>query len=382
MNVPLLDLKAQYVGIKAEIRAAIDEVLESQRFILGPKVEALEQQIAAYSGTKYAVGVASGSDALLLALMALDVGPGDEVITTPYTFFATAGSISRLGAVPVFVDIDPRTYNVDPAGVVEKITDRTRAILPVHLFGQMADMDPITEVARKYALKVVEDAAQSIGATYQGRKAGTIGDMGCFSFFPSKNLGGCGDGGMVITNDEEFAERIRVLRVHGSKPKYYHRVVGVNGRLDALQAVVLSVKLPYLDGWSAARRQHAAFYDAAFSDGAADVASLTDASKKVGTPYVEPFNVSIYNQYVLRVEQRDGLMAHLKAHGIGCEIYYPVPLHLQACYRDLGYHEGDFPESERAARETLAIPVYPELTETQQGYVVSQIRAFVSGNAS
>jgi len=367
MNVPLLDLKAQYAGIKAEIRAEIDEVLASQRFILGPKVEALEQQIAAYSGTKAAVGVASGSDALLLALMALDVGPGDEVITTPYTFFATAGSISRLGATPVFVDINPRTYNVDPAGVVEKITDRTRAILPVHLFGQMADMDPIMEVAVKHGLKVVEDAAQSIGATYKGRKAGTIGDIGCFSFFPSKNLGGYGDGGMVVTNDEALAERIRVLRVHGSKPKYYHQVVGVNSRLDALQAAVLSLKLKYLEGWSAARRQHAVFYDAAFSDG------------KAGIPYVEPFNVSIYNQYVVRGEHRDGLMAHLKKQEIGCEIYYPVPLHLQACYKDLGYREGNFPESERAARETLAIPVYPELTEAQQGYVVSQIRAFTSG---
>ncbi len=367
MNVPLLDLKAQYATIREEIRAAIDEVMDSQHFVLGPKVTALEQQIAAYSGAKYAVGVASGSDALLLALMALDVGPGDEVITTPYTFFATASAVSRLGATPVFVDIHPRTYNIDPDGIEEKITDRTRAILPVHLFGQMADMDPIMEMAEKHGLKVVEDAAQSIGATYKERKAGAIGRVGCFSFFPSKNLGGCGDGGMVVTNEEDAAERIRVLRVHGSKPKYYHQMVGINSRLDALQAAVLSTKLNYLEGWSAARRRHAAFYDAAFSDA------------NVETPYIEPFNVSIYNQYILRIACRDELIAHLKKHGIGCEIYYPVPLHLQACYQHLGYREGDFPESERASRETLALPVYPELTEMQQECVVSRIKAFVSG---
>ena len=367
MNVPLLDLKAQYATIREEIRAAIDEVMDSQHFVLGPKVTALEQQIAAYSGTKYAVGVASGSDALLLALMALDVGPGDEVITTPYTFFATASAVSRLGATPVFVDIHPRTYNIDPDGIEEKITDRTRAILPVHLFGQMADMDPIMEMAEKHGVKVVEDAAQSIGATYKERKAGAIGKVGCFSFFPSKNLGGCGDGGMVVTNEEDVAERIRVLRVHGSKPKYYHQMVGINSRLDALQATVLSTKLNYLEGWSAARRRHAAFYDAAFSDA------------NVETPYIEPFNVSIYNQYILRIACRDELIAHLKKHGIGCEIYYPVPLHLQACYQHLGYREGDFPESERASRETLALPVYPELTEMQQECVVSRIKAFVSG---
>ena len=370
MNVPLLDLKAQYATIREEIRDAIEEVLASQHFILGPKVTGLEQQIAEYSGAGYAVGVASGSDALLLALMALDVGPGDEVITTPYSFFATASAVSRLGATPVFVDIQPRTYNIDPKKIEEKITERTRAILPVHLFGQMADMDPILEVAKRHGLKVVEDAAQSIGATYKGKKAGTIGELGCFSFFPSKNLGGYGDGGMVVTNDEQVAERIRVLRVHGSKPKYYHQVVGINSRLDALQAAVLSTKLSYLEGWSAARRRNAAFYDAAFSD------------VNVETPYIEPFNVSIYNQYVLRVACRDDLMAHLKNQEIGCEIYYPVPLHLQACYQHLGYREGDFPESERAARKTLALPVYPELTEMQQEYVVSHIKAFVSGEAS
>ncbi|MCK5119004.1 MAG: DegT/DnrJ/EryC1/StrS family aminotransferase [Candidatus Latescibacteria bacterium] len=367
MNVPLLDLKAQYAAIREEIRTAIDEVMDSQHFILGPKVAALEQQIAVYSGAKYAIGVASGSDALLLALMALDIGPGDEVITTPYTFFATASAVSRLGATPVFVDIHPRTYNIDPDGIEEKITEHTRAILPVHLFGQMADMDPIMEVANRHGLKVVEDAAQSIGATYRGKKAGAIAELGCFSFFPSKNLGGYGDGGMVVTNEEDAAERIRVLRVHGSKPKYYHQLVGINSRLDALQAAVLSTKLNYLEGWSAARRRHAAFYDAAFSD------------VNVETPHIEPFNVSIYNQYILRVEGRDELMAHLKKQGIGCEIYYPVPLHLQACYQHLGYREGDFPESERAARETLALPVYPELTERQQEYVVSRIKAFISG---
>ncbi|MFH1007852.1 MAG: DegT/DnrJ/EryC1/StrS family aminotransferase [Candidatus Latescibacterota bacterium] len=365
MNVPLLDLRAQYADIREEIRTAIDDVLDSQRFILGPKVAELEQQIAAYSHTKSAVGVASGSDALLLALMALDIGPGDEVITSPYTFFATASAISRLGATPVFVDIEPGTYNIEANAIEEKITPRTRAIVPVHLFGQMADMDPIMAVARGHGLKVVEDAAQSIGATYKGRRAGAIGDTGCFSFFPSKNLGGYGDAGMVVTDDEDWAERIRILRVHGSKPKYHHQVVGINSRLDALQAAILLVKLKYLEGWSATRRRHAAIYDAAFSD------------VTVTTPHVASYNVSIYNQYVIRVSCRDALMAHLKSENIGCEIYYPVPLHLQACFRQLGRREGDYPISELASKQTLALPVYPELTTTQQNHVVSKVTGFL-----
>ena len=364
MQVPLLDLKAQYATIKDEIKAAIDEVLESQYFILGPKVQQFEEEIAEYCNVKHAVGVASGSDALLLALMAIDVGYGDEVITTPYTFFATAGSISRLGAKPVFVDIDANTYNINPELIEEKITDKTKAIIPVHLYGQSADMDPILEIGKKYNLCIIEDAAQAIGAEYKGKKAGSMGDIGCLSFFPSKNLGGYGDGGMVITNNAELAEKIRVLRVHGAKPKYYHSLIGLNSRLDALQAAVLSVKLKYLDGWSRARIKNAETYNHLFSD--------TD----VITPYVEPYNYHIYNQYIIRVEQRDELQEFLNERNIGTAIYYPVSLHLQGCYADLGLKEGDFPESEKAAQETLALPIYFELTEEQQMAVVNAIKEF------
>ena len=382
MNIPLLDLKAQYATIKDEIKAAIDEVLESQYFILGPKVEQFEQEIAQYCHVQHAVGVASGSDALLLAMMAIDVGYGDEVITTPYTFFATAGSISRLGAQPVFVDINPKTYNINPDLIEKRITKRTKAIIPVHLYGQCADMNPILEIAQKYHLYVIEDAAQAIGAKYKGRKAGSMGHLGCLSFFPSKNLGGYGDGGMVITNDAELAEKIRVLRAHGAKPKYYHSVIGCNSRLDALQAAVLSVKLKYLDGWSKERRENAETYNQLF------------AAVDVVTPHVEAYNypvaqsaggdacssgealVHIYNQYIIRAKRRDALREFLSEQNIGTAIYYPVSLHLQECYADLRYKKGDFPESERAAEETLALPIYPELTYEQQKYVAEAVKTF------
>ena len=365
MQVPLLDLKAQYATIKDEIKAVINEVLESQYFILGPKVEQFEKQIAKYCNTEHAVGVASGSDALLISLIAIDVGYGDEVITTPYTFFATAGSISRLGAKPVFVDIDPNTYNINSELIEDKITDKTKAIIPVHLYGQCAEMDPILEIAEKHNLYVIEDAAQAIGAKYKERKAGSMGDLGCLSFFPSKNLGGYGDGGMVVTNNVELAEKIRVIRVHGAEPKYHHSIIGLNSRLDAIQAVVLSVKLKYLNRWSEARRENAKVYNALF------------AGTDVVTPYVEDHNYHIYNQYVIRVKNRDSVQNYLKEQNIGTAIYYPIPLHLQGCYAGLGYIEGDCPESEKAAKETLALPIYPELTEEQQKFVVEAIRDYL-----
>jgi dTDP-4-amino-4,6-dideoxygalactose transaminase len=363
-SVPLLDLKAQFSTIADELRFAIDDVLKSQRFILGPMVSDFEKEIAGYCGTNHAIGVSSGTDAILVSLMALGIGPGDEVITTPYTFFSTAGCISRVGARPVFVDVNPRTYNIDPQGIERAITGKTKAVLPVHLFGQCADMDPVGELAAKHGLKVVEDAAQAIGAKYKGHGAGTMGDLGCFSFFPSKNLGGFGDGGMVVTNDSELAERITMLRTHGSRPKYFHSMIGGNFRLDAIQAAVLRVKLPYLNTWTERRQRNAAVYDGLLRD------------LPVQTPHVEPHSFCIFNQYVIRVERRDRLMSFLREKGIGCEIYYPLPLHLQKCYEGLGYREGDFPEAEKAAKETLAIPVFPELTEEQMRYVVSQIASF------
>jgi len=361
--VPLLDLKAQFATIEGEIREAIDRVLESQYFILGPEVTALEEEIAAYSQCIYGIGVSSGTDALLVALMALGIGPGDEVITTPYTFFATAGCIARLGARPVFVDIDPQTYNIDPAGIDAVITPRTRAIMPVHLYGQMADMDPIMEIAQRHNLYVIEDAAQAIGAEYKGRRAGSIGHLGCLSFFPSKNLGGIGDGGMVVTNDPELSDRMKLLRGHGAKPKYHHKVVGGNFRLDALQAAVLRVKLKYLDKWTAARQHNAADYRRLFAE--------------VGTPVELPWDAGygrhIYNQFIIRSDRRDMLMTHLRAHEIGSEVYYPVPMHLQECFSDLGYTHGDFPVSECASIETLAIPIYPELNDQMIHTVVERI---------
>jgi dTDP-4-amino-4,6-dideoxygalactose transaminase len=370
--VPLLDLKAQYATIREEVRAAVDRVMESQGFIMGPEVTGLEEEVAAYSQVRYGIGMSSGTDALLAALMALDLGPGDEVVTTPYTFFATAGAISRLGATPVFVDIDPLTYNIDPARIEGAITPRTRAIMPVHLFGQMADMDPIMEIAAQRDLVVIEDAAQAIGAEYKGRRAGSIGHMGCFSFFPSKNLGGFGDGGMTVTNDPVLAEKLDILRKHGSKPKYYHKIVGGNFRLDAIQAAVLRVKLQYLDQWTAGRQRNAAIYRRLLAEAGVEAAG-------VALPLEMPQVRHIYNQFVLRVPRRDALMAYLKQRQIGTEVYYPVPMHLQECFASLGYHNGDFVESERAALETVALPIYPELTEEMQASVVGAIAEFYAG---
>jgi dTDP-4-amino-4,6-dideoxygalactose transaminase len=370
MKVPLLDLKVQYAAIKDEVLRAIGEVLDSQVCILGPRVAELERQVATLSDCKFGVGISSGTDALLAALMALEIGAGDEVITTSFTFFATAGCVSRTGARPVFVDVDPRTYNIDPELIERAITPRTKAIIPVHLYGQMCDMDAIMEIAQRHRLFVIEDAAQSISSTYKGRKAGSIGNVGCFSFFPSKNLGGAGDGGMLVTNDADLNDRLLVMRSHGSKPKYYHKVIGGNFRLDPLQAAVLIVKLPHLSGWSEARRRNAAIYDKEF------------AGSPIGTPWISPDSVSIFNQYVIRVPNRDELKAHLDAQQIGCEIYYPVPLHLQECFKNLGYKEGDLPVSERAAREVLALPIYPELSGEQIRFVSSTILDWVLHSAS
>jgi dTDP-4-amino-4,6-dideoxygalactose transaminase len=369
MNVPLLDLKAQYQSIRKEVDAAVAEVFASQYFILGPQVKACEEAIARYSYCAHAVGVASGTDALLLALMAEGIGPGDEVITSPYTFFATAGSVARLGARPVFVDIDPSTFNLDVKRLEAAVTPRTKAIIPVHLYGQMADMDPIMELAGRRGLVVIEDACQSIGAEYKGRRAGSIGTYGCFSFFPSKNLGGAGDGGAMTTQDKVRADRLFMLRVHGMEPKYYHQIIGGNFRLDALQAAVVNVKMKYLDGWTAQRQANAALYDRLLTE------SGVVAPDRVQLPQVVA-NRHVFNQYVLRVPRRDELRAFLQARQIGVEVYYPVPLHLQACFAYLGQREGSFPESEKAARETLALPVYPELTEAQVAWVVESIAAF------
>ena len=365
MEVPLLDLKAQYATIKDEVLAAVSEVLESQRCIGGPKIAELEEKIAAVSDCKFAVGVSSGTDAILNSLMSLDIGPGDEVITTPFTFFATVGSIVRTGAKPVFVDIDPKTFNINAELIESAVTKKTRAIMPVHLFGQMADMDPIMAIANKYNLAVIEDAAQSITSTYKGGKSGSIGTVGCFSFFPSKNLGGIGDGGMIVTNDEQLYNRLFVMRNHGSKPKYYHKYVGGNFRLDPIQAAALLVKLPHLDEWSEARRRNAVYYDEKF------------AGTVVQTPYMSGDCVSIYNQYCIRVPRRDELIAHLREKNIGCEIYYPVPAHLQECFAYLDYKQGDMPEAEKAAKEIMAIPIYPELTDEMKDYVAETILSFL-----
>lgn len=366
MQVPLLDLKAQYGTIKNEVLAAVSEVLESQQCIGGPKVAELEEKIAVISDCKYAVGTSSGTDAILNSLMSLDIAAGDEVITTPFTFFATVGCIVRVGAKPVFVDIDPKTYNIDSGLIERAITKKTRAIMPVHLFGQMADMGPIMQLANRYNLAVIEDAAQSITSTYKGRKAGSIGGAGCFSFFPSKNLGAAGDGGMVVTNDKDLYNKLKIMRNHGANPKYYHKIIGGNFRLDPLQAAVLLVKLPHLDRWSEARRRNAAFYDEKF------------AGTTVQTPYINPDCTSIFNQYVIRVPKRDELIAYLKQKGVGCEVYYPHPMHLQECFSYLGHRQGDFPESERAAKEVLALPIYPELTDDMKNYVAESVLSFVS----
>jgi dTDP-4-amino-4,6-dideoxygalactose transaminase len=364
MNVPLLDLKRQHATIRDEIGEVIREVVESQMFIKGPKVVELEARVAEYCGSKRAVGVASGTDALLLSLMAYGVGRGDEVITTPYTFFATAGSIARLGAVPVFVDTERATYNIDPGLVEAAVTPRTKAIIPVHLYGQCADMDPLMEIANRRGLVVIEDACQSIGSEYRGKPAGSIGHAGCFSFFPSKNLGAYGDAGMVTTDDDAIADALVSLREHGMKDRYFHATIGINSRLDALQAAVLLVKLRRLDAWSDGRARNAGYYDRRF------------AGSAVGTPHREPHCRHIYNQYMIRVRERDALEAHLKGKGIGCALYYPLPLHLQECFRYLGYKEGGLPESEAAARETISIPVFTELAEEELDYVATTVLDF------
>ena len=385
MVVPLLDLKQQYASLEGEVAEALRRVCSSQNFILGPRVCELERRIADYSVCGFGVGVSSGTDALLLALMALDVGPGDEVITSPYTFFATGGAIARLGARPLFCDIDPLTYNLAPSAVrdvIDAIGDKSggtlrnrntggmiKALIPVHLYGQLADMNGLMEIARTYGLKVIEDAAQALGAEDSGgRRAGAIGDIGCFSFFPSKNLGAFGDGGMCITQDEALGERMKVLRGHGAKPKYYHAEVGGNFRLDELQAAVLLVKLDYLDRWTGQRQENAAFYNSAFL--------RRGLAGSVVTPTETPGYRHVYNQYVLRVSRRDALKAFLADQGIGSETYYPVPLHVQQCFAHLGYRPEDCPESMRAAAATLAIPIYPELSEAQKNHVVQTIASF------
>ena len=367
MPVPLLDLRAQHAAIRDDVVAAMMDVVDAQAFILGEPVAQLECDVAGLSRTRYAVGCANGTDALLLALRALDVGRGDEVVTTPFTFFATAGTIHNVGATPVFVDIDPATFNIAPEAVAAAIGVRTKAVMPVDLFGQMAPLERVRAVAG--GLPIVEDAAQSIGARRMidgtWRMAGEAATIGTFSFFPSKNLGGYGDGGMIVTQDEALFERLMRLRVHGGRRTYFHEEVGYNSRLDALQAAVLRAKLPHLAAWSAGRRANAAHYDAAF----ADVPELR-------TPYIDPANESIYNQYTVRAERRDALQAHLKERGIGTSVYYPLPLHLQPCFAYLGYREGQCPEAERAAAEVLSLPIYPELTPAQLDEVVGAVRGF------
>jgi dTDP-4-amino-4,6-dideoxygalactose transaminase len=372
-GVPLLDLGVQYAPLRDEILAAVTRVCDSQRYIMGAEVTSFEEEIAALLAVPHAVAVSSGTDAVLLALMALDIRAGDEVITTPYSFFATAGAIVRVGATPVFVDIDPATYNIDAAQVASAITPRTKAILPVHLFGLCADMEPIAAAASRAGVPIVEDAAQAIGATYRSRPAGGIGALGCFSFFPSKNLGAFGDAGLVTSGDAALAERVRLLRNHGMAPKYYHHLVGGNFRMDALQAAILRVKAPHLDAWTEGRRLNAARYARLFRD--------TGLTARITLPIEPAGQRHIFNQYVIRTPDRDRLKRHLEQRGIGCEIYYPVPFHLQPCFASLGYRAGEFPHAERAASETLAIPIYAELTESQQALVVDAIAPFVQVTA-
>ncbi len=372
MKVPLLDLHPQHDPIQGEILEALAKVVASQRFVLGGEVSRLEEGVASYCRTKFGVGVSSGTDALLVALMALGIGPGDEVITSTYSFFSTAGVIARLGARPVFVDIDPVTYNIQPEGISAAVTLKTKAVIPVHLFGQCAAMDPILGAAGQKRLSVIEDAAQAIGACYKdGRRAGAMGDLGCLSFYPTKNLAALGDAGMVLTSNPELAERLRVLRVHGGEPKYHHRVIGGNFRLDALQAAALNVKLRYLDEWTEMRRRSAVRYASLF-----EAARLGDEVEMLLPESVYGPNHHVYNQYVVRVPRRDLLREFLETRGIGSEVYYPIPLHLQQCFDNLGYRPGDFPVAERAAKETLALPLYPGLTEPQQSAVVEAIRSF------
>lgn len=375
MKVPFFDLVPQFVSLEREIHLALDEVFKTQHFILGPQVKTLEQTLAQYCEIPHAIGVASGSDALLLSLMALGIGTGDEVLIPSFTFFATAGAVSRLGAIPVFVDIDPQTYNIDPSKIEEKITPKTKAIIPVHLFGQCADMDPILQIGESKHLFVIEDAAQALGSEYQSfnktrrRKAGQLGDLGCFSFFPTKNLGAFGDAGMVVTKDATLAEKTRLLRVHGSHPKYFHKWIGINSRLDTLQAAILLVKFRYLETWTQARQKRAERYRKLLGDLASTLSGFQ-------LPITQFENRHIYNQYVVRVPERNRLRQFLQDGGIGTEIYYPLPLHLQECYAFLNYRRGDFPASEKAGEEVLALPIYPELTDDQQTYVVDRIKTF------
>lgn len=364
MKVPMLDLRAQYQCIKPEIDAAVREIFETQTFVGGSKVEGLEHAIQEYVGAKRALAVASGTDALLLLLRGMNLCPGDEVITTTFSFFATAGAISNAGAKPVFVDIDPVTYNIDVTQIESQITERTRAIIPVHLYGQCADMDPIMEIANRRNLRVIEDSAQSLGAKYKGRCACTLGDAAAISFYPTKNLGGAGDGGMVVTNNQDMSERVALLRAHGADATYFHVIVGTNSRLDALQAAVLLVKLRYLDMWNEKRRACAAYYTRNLQD-----------FDEVQLPVETPGNYHVYHQYVIRVPRRDVLRDRLRKEGIGCSIFYPLPLHQQKCFQDLGYRVEDCPQAARAAQEVLALPIYPELTFTQQDMVLEVIKA-------
>lgn len=387
MKVPLLDLKPQYFSIKKEIDEAVQRVIESQYFIMGPDVAKLEEEICVYLNCKYAIGVSSGTDALLLSLMALDIKPGDEVIVPTYSFFATAGVVARLNAVPIFTDIDPITFNMNPKDLKRKITSKTKAIIPVHLYGQSAEMDEIITIAKENNIKVIEDAAQAIGAQYKdGRFVGTIGDAGCFSFFPSKNLGGFGDGGIITTNDEEYYHKMKIMRVHGMEPKYYHKYIGGNFRLDSLQAAVLRVKLPYLDSWSEKRRQNAVLYSKLFIEAnlsEEEGKTSFDERNKVLLPkavYKDygVKNYHIYNQFVIRVEKRDKLLEYLKKNEIGCEVYYPVPFHRQECFNFLKYNDADYLVANNAAETSLALPIYPELSNEQIQYVVDSITQFIN----
>ncbi len=367
MTIPLVDLKAQYLSIKDEMDAAIQQVVDSTGFILGPDVRAFEEEFARFCGVQHAVGVDSGTAALHLAFLTCDIGPGDEVITTPHTFIATTGMLGRVGARPVFVDIDPRTYNMDPAGIEAAITERTKAILPVHLYGQPAEMDPILEIADRHGLKVIEDAAQAHGAEYKGRRAGSMSHVAIFSFYPGKNLGAYGDAGAVVTNDKEIAEKVRLLRNHGRRDKYEHLLQGFNYRIDTLQAAILRAKLAHLEGWNEARRRHAAAYRELLGD------------LDLVLPY-EPKHVrAVYHLFVVRLQERDALREHLKSRGISAGIHYPIPLHLQPAYRDLGHKEGDFPIAEECARQVLSLPMYPELTQAQMEEVARAIKEFWEG---
>ena len=374
-KVPFFDLAVQFKSIEEEVKSALDEVFRTQQFILGSKVQALEETIARYCGTRSAIGVASGSDALLLSLMALGVGRGDEVLLPPFTFFATAGSVSRLGAIPVFVDINPETYNIDPSKSAERISSKTRAIIPVHLFGQCADMNPLLKIAKEKNLFLIEDAAQALGAEYKpiagedGRRAGQMGDLGCFSFYPTKNLGAFGDAGMVVTDNPALSEKVRLLRAHGSQPKYFHKWIGINSRLDTVQAAILLVKFKYLEKWTGERQRKAERYRLLFRE-------LLSSVEGIRLPTVQYQNRHIFHQYVIRVRERDRLRKFLAEEGIGTDIYYPLPLHLQECYAPLGYRRGDLPHSEKASEEVLALPIYPELAEDQQIAVVDRIKAF------